>query len=93
MSGSPLTFVVDRIEESLAVLIPENKAREEVISLSLLPRGTREGSVIRVDAGAGAAWRTARLDEARCRELEERAEQGLRKLRRRDPGGLSTLSR
>lgn len=81
-------WVVDRIEGAVAVMVRDEDAHHEDVSVKLLPAGTGEGAVLRVpEFGDRPAWAHAIVDEelraARLREAEE----VLERLRRRDPGG------
>jgi hypothetical protein len=78
-------YAVDRIVGSRAVLLDDNGAEFEVM-LSLLPEGTREGSVLRVK-GSPPEWETAALDAAERLRRLERARKELDRLKRSDPGG------
>ena len=85
-------YAVDRIEDGLAVLIGD--ADEELLlRLTELPKGTREGTVLRVarDAAGKADWSSAQIDEAEARRRKQEAHELLRELRQRDPGGDVTL--
>jgi len=63
------TLIIDRIESGIAVCEREDGSRCE-IELVFLPRGAKEGSVIRVDDDGTAALDTAAEDERRKRLLE-----------------------
>ena len=81
-------WVVDRVERSIAVLVRDGDERTEDVPLETLPAGSREGTVLRVPGVDGwPDWTAAVVDEetrhARLREAEE----GLERLKRRDPGG------
>lgn len=82
------TWVVDRIDDAVAVVIRDGDARREEVPVTLAPAGVREGAVLRVpEVGGRPSWALAVVDEelreARLREAEE----VLERLRRRDPGG------
>ncbi|MCY3600089.1 MAG: DUF3006 domain-containing protein [Gemmatimonadetes bacterium] len=81
-------WVVDRVEGCIAVLIRDVDERAEDVPIETLPAGSREGAVLRVPEAEGRPhWGGAVLDEeARQTRLRE-AEDVLRRLRRRDPGG------
>jgi hypothetical protein len=63
------------------------------VALSVLPKGTREGSVLRVpvDERGSLRWEAAALDEAERRRRLDEARRTLEQLKRRDPGGDLTL--
>ena len=81
-------WVVDRVEGCIAVLIRDAEERAEDVPIETLPAGSREGAVLRVPEAEGRPdWGAAVLDEgARQARLRE-AEDVLRRLRGRDPGG------
>ncbi|MCZ0935279.1 MAG: DUF3006 domain-containing protein [Gemmatimonadetes bacterium] len=81
-------WVVDRVQGSIAVLIRDADGRTADVPVGSLPGGSGEGAVLRVPEAAGRPdWAAAALDEeARLARLRE-AEDVLRRLRRRDPGG------
>ena len=77
-------FAVDRIEGDTAVLVRDDGVARKVPT-ALLPRGTREGSVLRVRAGAAggpAWWGKAALDEG---QRQRRLEEGLHRPDRLEP--------
>lgn len=81
-------WVVDRVEGSVAVLIRDGDERTEDVPIETLPTGSREGSVLRVPEADGRPdWAAAALDEDARRARLREAEEVLRRLRRRDPGG------
>lgn len=89
MSGqSADTWVVDRVEGSVAVLVRDADERTEDVPVRALPAGCGAGAVLRVPEADGRPdWAAAALDEeARLARLRE-AEQTLARLRQRDPGG------
>lgn len=87
MTG-PGIWTVDRVEAGVAVLVGDAGERTAEVSLSGLPAGTREGSVLRVpDIEGRPEWGAAVLDEELRQARLSEAEQTLRRLRRRDPGG------
>jgi hypothetical protein len=88
MSTDVRTLVVDRIEGGVAVLVTDAGETVEV-GRELLPRGAREGVVVQVPRGADGLyeWSRAVLDEEATRERRGEAEEILRELRKRDPGG------
>lgn len=81
-------WVVDRVEAAIAVLIRDGDARTEDVPVERLPAGSREGVVLRVPEADGRPdWAAAALDEGARRTRLREAEEVLRRLRRRDPGG------
>ena len=88
MSESERTWVVDRIEGEVAVLVADDDQEILDMPLNVLPRGLREGTVLRVTESNGhPLWVSATLDEeSRLRRLRE-AETALDELKNRDPGG------
>ncbi|WP_419948172.1 DUF3006 domain-containing protein [Candidatus Palauibacter sp.] len=81
-------WVVDRVEESIAVLVRDEDEHTEDVPISALPAGSREGSVLRVpELGGRADWTAAALDEEARRARLREAEEVLERLRLRDPGG------
>jgi hypothetical protein len=83
-----MLYVVDRIEGKTAVLVDDGGASLDV-PRQQLPKGTREGTVLRVERSASGVldWSQARVDQVeedrRLREME----QALGRLRKTDPGG------
>ena len=88
MSESERTWVVDRIEGEVAVLVADDNQETLDMPLNILPRGLREGTVLRVTESKGhPLWTSAMLDEElRLRSLKQ-AETALDELKNRDPGG------
>lgn len=81
-------WVVDRVAGSIAVLIRDGDERTEDVPIETLPARSREGAVLRVPEADGQPdWAAARLDEEARRARLREAEDVLRRLRRRDPGG------
>jgi len=82
-----IVFVIDRIEESVAVLIAD-AGDEETVPVRVLPAGLREGTVLRVrrDATGGPDWTTARPDPEETQRRLARARRILDELAKRDPG-------
>ena len=81
-------YVVDRIEGPVAVVVGDDGRTFDVPRRSL-PKGSREGTVLRIDAAAEEApdWAEATVDEAeRVRRLE-RARETVRRLSETDSGG------
>lgn len=93
-SADPRTYVVDRIEAGIAVLVadepPAQGAPDETsASVRELPAGVAEGDVLRVPVWPDGTpvWQAAVPDpSARAQRLKE-AEERLARLRKRDPGG------
>ena len=81
-------WVVDRVEGSVAVLIRDGDERTVDVPSKALPAGSREGAVLRVPEMDGRPdWAAAVPDEEARRARLREAEDVLRRLRRRDPGG------
>ena len=81
-------WIVDRVEGSVAVLVRDGDERTENMPVETLPAGIREGTVLRVPEADGRPdWAAAALDEDARRARLREAEDVLRRLRRRDPGG------
>ena len=79
---------VDRIEGAIAVLI-DDAGDELAVELSELPKGIKEGVVLRVahDPDGNPVWASAVIDDAEAQRRKSEADEVLRDLRRRDPGG------
>ena len=87
MTG-PDSWTVDRVESGVAVLVRDGGEQVAETPLSGLPAGTGEGSVLRVPVSQGRPdWGAAVLDEELRQARLDEAEQILKRLRRRDPGG------
>ena len=86
-------WVVDRVEGAVAVLVRDGDERTEgerteEVPIATLPAGSRAGAVLRVPAKDGRPdWAGAVPDEEARRARLREAEDVLRGLRRRDPGG------
>jgi hypothetical protein len=81
-------YVIDRIEGRTAVVIADDGPSFDV-PRPTLPRGCREGTVLRIDGATDGPpdWSRAVVDDAeRVRRLE-RARDALRRLGESDPGG------
>jgi len=81
-------FVVDRIEGKIAVIVADDGSSFDVPRRDL-PKGCREGTVLRLDAVIRGTpnWADAVIDEGeRIRRLE-RARDRLQRLGDTDPGG------
>ncbi len=97
MSPQEHVWVVDRVEGSVAVLIRDGDERTgdertEEVPIATLAPGSRAGVVLRVPEKDGRPdWAAAVPDEEARRARLSEAEDVLRRLRRRDPGGDVTL--
>jgi DUF3006 family protein len=85
-------YVIDRIEGKTAVIVPDD-GRTFDVPLRALPKGCREGTVLRIDdAGLEIPdWGHATIDEAERARRVEQAREMLRRLEASDPGGDITL--
>lgn len=81
-------FVVDRVEGGHAVLVDDGGATVTVATRAL-PAGAAEGIVLRVPVGPHGQpdWKAARVDQAETARRRAEAQDRLRRLRKRDPGG------
>ncbi|UCG85626.1 MAG: DUF3006 domain-containing protein [Gemmatimonadota bacterium] len=81
-------YAVDRIEREQAVLVGDD-GDEVLVPLSNLSTHVREGSVLRVRVGQSGElnWPEARIDDEETARRQKEAEEVLRELRKRDPGG------
>ena len=88
MSEAERIWVVDRVEDGIAVLVADDDEETLDVPLNVLPHGLREGTVLRVTEREGhPLWASAMLDEElRLRRLRQ-AETALNELKSRDPGG------
>lgn len=99
MSGAPgnadsmRVYVVDRIAEGVAVLVPDDEALpDEDVSVAVLPRRPSEGDVLRVPVRDDAlVWTEAVVDPQLRAERMAAAQRRLERLAKRDPGGDVTL--
>ena len=88
MSESERTWVVDRIEGEIAVLAADDDQETLDMPLNVLPRGLREGAVLRVTESNGdLLWVSAIVDEELRLKRLTQAETVLDELKSRDPGG------
>lgn len=88
MSESERTWVVDRIEGEVAVLVADDDQEILDMPLNVLPRGLREGAVLKVPESKGhPLWGSAMLDEELRLKRLRQAETALHELKKRDPGG------
>ena len=81
-------YVIDRIEGAIAVIVADDD-REFNVPRRALPKGSREGTVLRVDTQkkSNPDWGTAVIDEAERERRLERSRDTLRRLSKTDPGG------
>jgi formylmethanofuran dehydrogenase subunit D len=88
MSTEVEHLVVDRFEGGSAVLVGADESTIEV-DRALLPRGARAGAVLRVqrDGQGEIRWSEVAVDEDATAERLSEAEEILKELRDRDPGG------
>ena len=80
-------YCIDRFEGRMAVVIGDDGATYDVPKRRL-PKGVREGSVLRVDLGSDGVpeWKGARVDrEEEGRRIREESDR-IEKLREADPG-------
>jgi hypothetical protein len=88
MSESERTWIVDRIEGEVAVLVADDDQEILDMPLNVLPRGLREGAVLKVPESKGhPLWGSAMLDEELRLKRLRQAETILDALKNRDPGG------
>jgi hypothetical protein len=78
-------YVVDRIEGKIAVVVADDDRTFDV-PRSQLPKGSREGTVLRA-ADDEPDWSKAEIDEAEGRRRLEQSRETLRRLGETDPGG------
>jgi hypothetical protein len=81
-------YVIDRIEGTIAVIVADDD-REFNVPRRALPKGSREGTVLRVDTSKKSIpdWGTAVIDEAERDRRLEHSRDTLRRLTNSDPGG------
>ena len=80
-------YVVDRLEGKTAVIVADEGATYDV-ARSDLPKGCREGTVLRLERmGEPINWAGAEIDEAERLRRLERGRATLDRLSRSDPGG------
>ncbi len=81
-------YVVDRFEGKLAVVVADDGRTFDVPKRDL-PKGCREGTVLRVDVDSGGSptWAKAVIDESERTRRLERARDTLKRLGDTDPGG------
>jgi len=78
-------YVVDRIEGRIAVVVADDDRTFDV-PRSQLPKGSREGTVLRA-ADDEPDWSKAEIDEAEGHRRVEQSRETLRRLGETDPGG------
>jgi Protein of unknown function (DUF3006) len=93
MTAERRYYVVDRLEGSRAVLIPDGPGEPVELPLAALPFRVREAMVLAVplDARGNPRWDRAERDEAEERRRLAEGKARLERLKRRDPGGDVTL--
>jgi DUF3006 family protein len=80
-------YVVDRIEGKVAVVIGDDGQTFDV-PVANLPKGSKEGTVLRVEMGKGSMdWSRAQIDTAERDRRLKAAREKLDRLRASDPGG------
>jgi hypothetical protein len=81
-------YVVDRLEGKTAVIVADDGRTFDVPRLTL-PKGCREGTVLRVEAAARKTpdWAAAVIDEVESTRRLERARDTRQRLSDTDPGG------
>ena len=81
-------WAVDRIEGDIAVLVSDADSRAVQVSLTKLPEGTEEKSILHVfERRDQPVWNSAVLDESIEIEKESELEEIVEDLKQRDPGG------
>ena len=85
-------YVVDRIEGRTAVVVADGGLSFDV-PRPTLPRGCREGTVLRIDGAPGGPpdWSRAVVDDAEREQRLDHARDALRRLGESDRGGDVTL--
>jgi hypothetical protein len=88
MSTESETWVVDRFEAGLAVLVSDTGQITQA-ERTTLPHGAKEGTVLQVPRGEDGTirWSEAWVDDETTKERLAEAERVLEELRKRDPGG------
>lgn len=81
-------YVIDRIEGRIAVIVGDD-GRSFDVPRARLPKGCREGAVLRLDAEGDRApdWSLAVIDEAERARRDAQAREMQRRLGESDPGG------
>ena len=81
-------WAVDRIEGDVAVLVSDVDSRAVQVSLTKLPEGTEEKSILHAFERRGQpVWSSAVLDESIEVQKESESEAIMEDLKQRDPGG------
>jgi DUF3006 family protein len=85
-------YAVDRLEQGIAVLVSDSGATMQMPRVEL-PRGLREGAVLRVRFGAQNLpdWSSAVIDKKEEERRLREANKLLDEMKRSDPGGDITL--
>lgn len=85
-------YAVDRIEGDVAVVVGDDEATYDV-KREVLPKRIREGTILRVRAGADGRpdWSSAEVDKDEEQRRRKEARETLDELKRSDPGGDITL--
>ena len=80
-------YAIDRLEGKLVIVVGDD-GRSMDVERSKLPKGVREGTVLRVRIGpAGPDWSSAEIDRAEERRRREETKQLLDEMKKSDPGG------
>jgi hypothetical protein len=81
-------YVVDRTEGKVAIVVADEGNTLEV-PLRDLPKGTREGTVLRIDASRARPplWSNAVIDESERERRLKSARETINRLGDADPGG------
>jgi len=80
-------YVVDRIEGKTAVVVGDD-GRSIDVPAADVPRGAKEGTVLRVEVTKGPIdWSRAQIDNAERDRRLKAAREKLDRLRASDPGG------
>ena len=80
-------YVVDRIEDKTAVVVGDD-GRSVDVPVGDLPRGSKEGTVLRGEATNGSIdWSRAQIDNAERDRRLKAAREELDRLSTSDPGG------
>ncbi len=92
MSTEAETWVVDRFEGGLAVLVSDAGEIAQA-ERATLPHGAKEGTALRAPRGEDGRvrWSEAWVDDEATKERLAEAERILKELRKRDPGGDVSL--
>ena len=81
-------WAVDRIEGDTAVLVSDVDSKVIQVSLTKLPEGTEEKSILHAFERRGQpVWSSAVLDESIEVQKESESEEIMEGLKQRDPGG------